>query len=232
MENRVVVISGASGGVGSILVDAFLENGDFVAAIGRRTGVKSKLPRLLGLQANLRDIHDAQCVADEILGLFGTVDVIVNGVGITENAMFDKMSLPAFERILMTNVACAFTLTQALLPAMRAKKCGNIVNIGSVVGEIGAIGCCNYATSKAALRGLTKSLSNELLTDGVMVNNLTLGYCNVGMGAKLPEKIREKIVQTIPLKRFADNKDIIDAVMFLAKTRYMTGNELKLAGGL
>lgn len=231
LKDKVVVIAGATGGIGTVLVDSFLEAGAYVAAIGRRGTLPERM-RMLSIKANLTEEIHARMAANTIVSSLGSIDVLVNAVGIVRNDKAENMVLEDFRAVMDTNVTSTFLMSRAVLPQMRKQKSGNIVNIGSVVGDLGGRGCINYAASKAALVGLTKALQNESIADGILVNLLTLGYMDVGMGSALPDKVSDAVKRSIPLGRFGTGQELADAVLFLSTTTYMAGGELRFAGGL
>jgi 3-oxoacyl-[acyl-carrier protein] reductase len=210
---RTVLITGAKGGIGSLLASAFEARGYEVHAPGRECAV-----------------HQPWAI-ENYLSLSGLVkvDVLVNNAAITKDALISKMGDDEWGEVLRTNLTGAFNMIRAVIPKMKG---GNIVNVGSVVGERGAFGCANYAAAKAGLVGLTKSAAIECARSGTCVNLLSLGYFDAGMGSRLPPKIREAIEQTIPFKKFGDPQEAVNAALFLAEVRYMTGATLSVTGGL
>lgn len=167
-----------------------------------------------------------EAVFDEV----GTIDGLVTLVGTTANAKLERMKLSDWDYVVRANLTTVFVALKYGLPQLRAG--GNAVVVGSVVGRTGGRGCANYAASKAGLAGLVRAAANEWADKKVSVNLLELGYINAGMGARLPLDLREKIEQTIPLKRFGAVADFVQTARFLLETQYMTGTTLSLAGGL
>ena len=229
--DKVVLITGASGGVGEKLVNAFLQEGAKVCAVYNRH--KPTFDHRVFLnQADLTDTEQASKAVDRCRAWLGRIDVVVNGVGITANNFIEAMSLDEWQRVITANLAPAFNITKFVIPAMKERKDGNIINISSIVGVIGAVGCSNYAASKAGLVGFTRATARETCKFGIFVNTLVLGYCEVGMGLRFNEKIRQKIIDVIPVGHFGSPDEIVKAVFFLAETKYMTGSELRLSGGM
>lgn len=160
------------------------------------------------------------------------IDVLVTMPGAVCNALLTDPTVAEadfWEPVIDANLTAVFRALRYGLPKM--PDGGNVVVVGSVVGSTGGYGCANYAAAKAGLVGLVRAAANEVATRGVCVNLLELGYVECGMGARLESKVREKILPTIPLKRFARPEEVVDAIDFLAKIRYATGNIFVLAGG-
>ncbi len=226
-KKRIVMVTGASGGIGHALVEFFLAKGcDVVAVCG--THEIMPRPHLRVVCANLNFEEEAQKCAE----MAGAVDVLVCCAGAVSNSLVDRMSQDTWRFVMDGCLTTAFTTMRVILPGMRERKSGHVVVLGSIVGDIGGRGCANYAAAKAGLKGLVRGAANDVAGDNVLINLLTLGYIDSGMGAKLAENVRVGALSTIPLKRFGSTLDVAQAVEFLATQNYMTGNELVFAGGL
>lgn len=164
----------------------------------------------------------------------GPIDVLVNNAGITKDGLSMRMKLEDWNVVLQTNLTGAFLSSQAVMPAMMKARWGRIINIASVVGEMGNAGQANYVSSKAGLIGLTKTLAQELASRGITVNAITPGFIETDMTAVLTEEQKERMMGIIPLKRFGKAEDIAEAVCFLASdgASYITGHVLKVNGGM
>lgn len=158
------------------------------------------------------------------------IDVLITMTGAVDNARLDAMTDEQWDKAIAANLTAPFQALRKLLPLVVDN--GNVVVVGSIVGSTGGRGCANYAAAKAGLVGLVRAAANEHAARGVCVNLLELGYIDAGMGARLPPKVREAVLPTIPLYRFGAPEDVVLAVDFLARTRYATGTVLTLAGGL
>ena len=165
-----------------------------------------------------------------VKNLSRNADVMVTFCGDTQDARIEQMPLSMFNLVIEATLTSVFKALNEGLPRMNNP--GNVVVVGSIVGSTGGFGCANYAAAKAGLVGLVRAAANEWASRGVVVNLLELGYVNAGMGKRLAEGVREKVIKTIPLKRFAEVGEVIQAIDFLGSVRYMTGNVLTLAGGL
>lgn len=161
-------------------------------------------------------------------GVEGHIDVLITLPGSVRNGRIEELSLDDWRSVVDATLNSVFEAFHRLLPRMTDG--GNVVVVGSVVGSTGGYGCANYAAAKAGLVSLVRAAANEYLR--LHINLLELGYVDIGMGARLPEKVKEKVRASIPLGRFATEEDVVLAVDFLARTKYMTGEKLTLGGGL
>jgi 3-oxoacyl-[acyl-carrier protein] reductase len=164
----------------------------------------------------------------------GPIHILVNNAGVTKDGLSMRMKLEDFTSVIQTNLTGAFLCAQGVMPGMMKERWGRIINIASVVGEMGNPGQANYVASKAGLIGLTKSLAQELGSRGITVNAITPGFIETDMTAGLSAEVKEKMLNVIPLKRFGQSEDIAAAVAFLASESagYITGHILKVNGGM
>lgn len=164
----------------------------------------------------------------------GPIHILVNNAGVTKDGLSMRMKLEDFNSVIQTNLVGAFVCAQGVMPGMMKERWGRIINIASVVGEMGNAGQANYVASKAGLIGLTKSLAQELASRGITVNAVTPGFVETDMTAGLSDELKEKMLGVIPLKRFGQAEDIAAAVNFLAGdgANYITGHVLKVNGGM
>ena len=183
------------------------------------------------------DVSDTAAVdaaAKEILELAGRVDILVNNAGVTRDNLLMRMSEEEWDTVLNTNLKGAFNFTRALTRPFIKQRSGRIINIASVIGLIGNAGQSNYAASKAALIGFTKSIARELAPRGITVNAIAPGFIETDMTAVLDDKVREEVLGRVPLGRFGSSDDIAHAADFLAMepTGYVTGQVLTVDGGM
>jgi 3-oxoacyl-[acyl-carrier protein] reductase len=164
----------------------------------------------------------------------GRIDVVVNNAGITRDALMQNVQDDDWAGVISTNLTGVMNVTKAVLPMMRAQKSGRVINITSVVGVMGNIGQTSYAASKAGVIGLTKTAARELARDGILVNAIAPGFTNTEMVARIPDDVKEKILKTIPLKRFGEPDEIAKVAVFLAskESSYITGQIVGVNGGL
>ncbi len=183
------------------------------------------------------DVSDGAAVAavvEKILGETLKVDILVNNAGITRDGLLVRMSEADWDTVLDTNLKGAFLFTKALARAFMKQRSGRIINIASVVGLIGNAGQSNYASSKAALIGFTKSVARELASRGVLVNAIAPGFIETDMTAGLNDQLKAELLKSIPLGSFGKAEDIANAALFLASpaARYITGQVLTVDGGM
>ena len=171
---------------------------------------------------------------DDTAKTYGKIDVLVNNAGITKDNLTVRMNEQDWDDVLDVNLKGTFLMSKAALKVMFKKRCGSIVNISSVVGEMGNPGQANYVASKAGIIGLTKTLAKEFGGRNVRVNAVAPGFVQTAMTDALPEEVKNKALEAIALKRFASVQDIARAVLFLAgdDASYITGHVLAVNGGL
>ena len=174
-----------------------------------------------------------QCL-DDVVESYGAIEILVNNAGITRDNILMRMKISEWQDVYNTNIQSVFLLSKACLRAMMKAKHGRIINISSVVGSTGNPGQVNYASTKAAIDGFTKSLAREVGSRGITVNSVAPGFISTDMTDELDEKQREQIINTIPIARFGSTEDIAKAVKFLASddANYITGQTLHVNGGM
>ncbi|MBO4674467.1 MAG: 3-oxoacyl-[acyl-carrier-protein] reductase [Elusimicrobiaceae bacterium] len=241
-KGKTVLITGASRGIGFEIAQEFAKAGANLAICAtREDAIRDAAEKLRALgtkvYAQAVDISNAQACEDFVnntLQEFGSLDVVVNNAGITKDNLTVRMSEQDWDAVMNVNLKGTFLMSKAALKVMFKKRAGSIVNISSVVGEMGNPGQANYSASKAGIIGLTKTLAKEFGSRGVRVNAVAPGFVQTAMTDALPEEVREKALASIPLKRFATTQDIAKAVMFLASedASYITGHVLAVNGGL
>jgi 3-oxoacyl-[acyl-carrier protein] reductase len=242
LANQIAVVTGAGRGIGRGIALRFASEGADVVCVSRTAENSEKVAneiRALGRKAwaSAVDVADAAAVAaagEKILGETGRVDILVNNAGVTRDGLLMRMSEADWDTVLDTNLKGAFLFTKALTRAFVKQRAGRIINVASVIGLIGNGGQCNYAASKAALIGFTKSVARELASRGITVNALAPGFIETDMTAGLNEQLRTEALKTIPLGTFGQPEDIAHAALFLASpaARYITGQVLTVDGGM
>jgi 3-oxoacyl-[acyl-carrier protein] reductase len=242
LANQVAVVTGAGRGIGRAIALKFANAGADVVCVSRTAGNSEKVAdevRATGRKAwaHAVDVADSKAVAvaaEAIVGETGRVDVLVNNAGITRDGLLMRMSEEDWDTVLNTNLRGAFSFTKALFRCFLKQRSGRIINISSVIGLIGNPGQANYAASKAALIGFTKSVARELGSRGVTVNAIAPGFIETDMTAALDQKVRDELVKRIPLNRLGEAEDIAEAALFLAGpgSRYITGQVLTVDGGM
>jgi NAD(P)-dependent dehydrogenase (short-subunit alcohol dehydrogenase family) len=185
-------------------------------------------------QGNIGSRGDCERVFDEVLQAHGRLDVLVNNAGITADKMLTKMEVDDWDRVIQVNLSGTFYMAHLAYLHMAERGMGRIVNISSVIGEAGNAGQVNYAATKSGLFGMTMSMAQEGSRKGVTVNCVAPGYIETDMVAGVPEKVLDKIVSGIPMKRLGRPDEVARVVEFLAdpESEYITGQVYSVNGGL
>jgi len=241
-KGKVAVITGASRGIGRSIALALAAEGAKIVAVDLDlSATEAVVEELKGMGAeavavvgNVTVADDAEKMIDTAVKSFGRVDILVNNAGITRDGLLMRMKEEDWDAVLTVNLKGAFLCTKAVSKVMSKQRSGRIINIASVVGQMGNAGQANYCASKAGLIGLTKSNARELAKRGVTVNAVAPGFIATAMTDALPEKAREELTTQIPLERLGTPEDIANAVVFLAAERsgYITGQVLAVNGGM
>jgi len=242
LTDKVAVITGASRGIGRSIALALAAQGAKVVASARS---REALDQLVGeIKANggealavVGDIaveSDADNLVQQAVATFGQLDILVNNAGITRDGLLLRMKNEDWDAVLDTNLKGAFQCIRSAAKVMSKQRSGRIINISSVVGEMGNAGQANYCASKAGLLGLTKSVARELARRNVTVNAITPGFIVTDMTDGMTDKAREAMTEQIPLGRLGEAEDIANAVLFLASDQasYITGQVLGVNGGM
>ena len=242
LTNQIAVITGAGRGIGRAIALGFAAEGANIVCVSRSAENAERVAnevRALGRTswAYGVDVADAAAVqgnVETILAAAGRVDILVNNAGITRDGLLVRMSEEDWDTVLDTNLKGAFLFTKALSRPFMKQRSGRIINIASIVGLIGNAGQCNYASSKAALIGFTKSAARELASRGILVNAIAPGFIDTDMTSGLKEELKTEMLKTIPLGTFGRPEDIASAALFLAGpgASYMTGQVLTVDGGM
>ena len=242
LTGQVAVVTGAGRGIGRAIALKFAAEGADVVCVSRTMENSEKVAgeiRALGGKAGAHavDVADAAAVAataEKILEEATRVDILVNNAGVTRDGLLMRMSEADWDTVLDTNLKGAFLFTKAFTRAFLKQRSGRIINVASVIGLIGNAGQCNYAASKAALIGFTKSVARELASRGINVNALAPGFVETDMTSGLTDDVRAGILKQIPLGAMGQPEDIANAALFLAGpfSKYVTGQVLTVDGGM
>ena len=231
------MVTGGTRGIGRAIAERFKSLGAEVYITGtseERTKAVAEEIGVNGVKMNVMDREEVKRVVSEILEKEGGIDVLINNAGITRDSLFLRMKDEDWDAVIDTNLNGVYNVTRAVVPSMVKKRSGNIINISSVVGFTGNVGQVNYSSTKSALIGFTKSLAKELGGRGIRVNCIAPGYITTDMTKKIPEKIKQEILKTIPLKREGEPREVADVCVFLASdmASYITGTVIHVNGGL
>lgn len=239
LENKNVFITGSSRGIGLAIAHKFASLGANVVLNSRGqiseellASFKSYGVKVLAISGDVSDYTDAKRMVDQAIKELGSVDVLVNNAGITQDTIMLKMTEEDFERVLKVNLTGAFNMTQSVLKQMIKAREGAIINMSSVVGLMGNVGQANYAASKAGLIGFTKSVAREVAGRNVRVNAIAPGMIESDMTAVLSDKVKDAMLAQIPMKQFGQAEQVADVAVFLASQDYLTGQVIAIDGGL
>jgi len=242
LKDTVALVTGGARGIGReiagglaragsdlALVDVDLESVQATARELEAHGVKTRAYR-----CDVSSYDDVAALGEAVLAEFGKVDVLVNNAGITRDRLLMRMTAEDWNMVLGVNLTGAFNFCKVFSPQMLKQRGGSIVNIASVIGQMGNAGQANYGASKAGLIGLTKSLAKEFAGRGVRVNAIAPGFIRTAMTDALKEEVRNQMMGDIPLGRFGDPGDVANIVLFLASdlASYVTGQVINCDGGM
>lgn len=239
MTQRVVLVTGGSRGIGAAIVKRFAADGSTVYFTYRSSAAEAE--RLAGSFKNVKamacDSRDREAVDETVSKIVEAeerLDVLVNNAGVIRDGLFLTMSGEDWAEVLETNLAGTAAFCKAVCRQMLAQRSGSIVNVSSIVGELGGFGQANYAASKGAVNAFTKSLASEFGSRNITVNAVAPGMVKTEMTDAVRSLYGDKIKERIPLARFAEPEDVAAAVYFLAseEARYITGQVLSVDGGL
>ncbi len=240
LEGRVAIITGGTRGIGLEIVRTFKENKAEVILFGSKKEtveeavlkLKEEGMEVKGYYPNLNSTEEINQVIEEIMKDYGHIDILVNNAGISANKKIEDTTSEDFVKIMDLNVNAIFNMTKAVVPYMKERKDGVILNTSSMVSIYGQPSGVGYPTSKFAVNGLTKSLARELAPFHIRVNAVAPGITNTDMVASLPKEMIEPLIKTIPLGRIGEPRDIANAFLFLASdlASYITGIVLSVDG--
>ena len=243
LTGRTALVTGGSRGIGRAIALALAEEGadvavNYVSSESSARDVVANIAKMgrraILAQADVSDFPDTFRMAQDVLTQFGHLDILVNNAGINSDKTFTKMDHASWRKVLAINLDGVFNCTKVCVDQMIKQEWGRVVNITSVIGQIGNFGQANYAASKAGVAAFTKSLAKELAGKGVTVNAVAPGFIETDMVQGIPEKVRDRLLSQIPLKRFGTVEEVGRAVVYLVSSDgdYITGAELSINGGL
>ncbi len=242
--SRVVVVTGGSKGIGRAVARRFAEDHCLIvlAHFDPDDDAARKTLDMIEQKGAACEVHrlDVSSFSNvdnffrDLIARRKQVDVLVNNAGITRDKLIMRMSEADWDGVLAVNLKSVFNCTQAVVREMVKQRSGRIVNIASVSGQIGNIGQANYAASKAGIMGFTKTVAREIAARGITVNAVAPGFIDTDMTSGLPEKVKQKFIEQIPLGRMGTPDDVAEAVYWLCSdaASYLTGQVLHVSGGM
>ncbi len=246
LDGKVAIVTGAARGIGEAIALKFAEHGAHVAftyisdsSAERAKNLENKLQAMgvkaKAYQSNAGDFAACEAFVTDVLKEFGTVDICVNNAGISKDNLLLRMSPEQFEEVIKVNLNSVFYMTKQIIKPMMKARSGSIINMSSVIGEMGNAGQSSYAASKAGVIGFTKSVAKELGSRNIRCNAIAPGFVETDMTSYLKEgEASDKYKAGIPLGRFASAEDIANVTLFLASdlSSYITGQTISACGGL
>ena len=241
-SGKIAVITGASRGIGRSIAFALAAKGATIVAMDMDQAatdevvaeLKAAGAKALAVVGNVTVSADVERMIDAAVDAFGRVDILVNNAGITRDGLLMRMKDEEWDAVLNVNLKGAFVCTRTAFKVMSKQRYGRIINIASVVGQMGNAGQANYCASKAGLIGLTKSNAREMAKRNITVNAVAPGFIATAMTDALSDKVKAELTAQIPLERLGSSDDIANAVVFLASeaSGYITGHVLSVNGGM
>jgi len=242
LTGKTALVTGGTRGIGRAIVEALVKAGATVVFSGRTDGSAGKAQEemaasgieAIGIGADVADFEASSQLVKQAIEKLGHLDILVNNAGITKDQLFLKMTEDDWNQVIQTNLSGVFNVTKAAIKPMLKARYGRIVNIGSVVGSTGNAGQVNYASTKAALIGFTKSLSKEVGARNISCNAIAPGFIETDMTDELNDDQKQALLGQIPLKRLGRAEDIAGGVLFLVSPlgEYVNGTVLHINGGM
>ncbi|MBI9010757.1 MAG: 3-oxoacyl-ACP reductase FabG [Clostridiales bacterium] len=235
LDGKVAVVTGGAKGLGGEIALRFASEGAQVIAVDM-TDLSYTHDSVVGYRLNVTNRDDVQVFVEEVKEKYGQVDILVNNAGITRDALTHKLTDEMWDRVIDVNLNGVYNLTKHIGPMMMSNGYGSIINISSVVGEFGNVGQANYAATKSALYGLSKTWAKEFSRKGanVRVNTISPGYIMTDILKTVPQDLLDKFAKMTMLGRLGEPKEIANAALFLAsdESSYVSGHNLSVNGGM
>ncbi|MFH1576130.1 MAG: 3-oxoacyl-[acyl-carrier-protein] reductase [Candidatus Margulisiibacteriota bacterium] len=237
LKDKVALVTGAAQGIGKAIAATLAKAGAKVVVSDVNLELATQTAKEINgvpLKLNVADLVEAETSLKKIKEELGNIDILVNNAGITKDTLFIRMKKEDWDLVLNINLSGVFNLCKAVVPIMMKQRSGKIINIASIVGEMGNAGQANYAASKAGVIGLTKTLAREIASRGITVNAIAPGFIQTAMTDKLSDDVKQKMLAQIPLAKLGQPEDVANACLFLASSAadYITGQVINVNGGM
>lgn len=242
LKDKIALVTGAAQGIGKAIALRLANSGADLAIVDmniEKTEETVKEIEKLGrkaiaLKANVANLKEAEAVMDETVARLGTIHILVNNAGITRDALILRMKEEEWDAVIDVNLKGTFNCTKSAVKYMSKQRYGRIINIASIVGEMGNAGQANYSASKAGVIALAKTIAREFASRNITCNAIAPGFIETSMTQALPEKVREELAKQIPMGRLGAPEDVAEGVLFLVSdaANYITGQVLNINGGM
>ena len=243
LKDKVAIITGSARGIGRAIAEEYASNGakvvisDIIQDKAEETAneIKAKYNvDTLAIKADVSKYEDVEILVNQTIEKFGKIDIIVNNAGITRDNLIMRMSEQEWDLVIDINLKGVFNCTKAVSRPMMKQRYGKIINITSVVGEMGNPGQINYSASKAGVIGMTKTTAKELGSRGIRVNAIAPGFIVSEMTDKMTDQAKESLMNLIPMGELGKPADVAKAAVFLASDMadYITGQVINVCGGM
>lgn len=243
VKDKNAIVTGGTRGIGREIARTLAQNGANIAINYRKYNeeveslieeLKSFGVKVVACKCDVSNEEEVINFIKEVKDKFESIDILVNNAGITKDELIIRMSEKDFDDVIDVNLKGTFNTTKAVSSIMVKQRYGKIINISSVVGVAGNAGQCNYAASKAGVIGFSKSVARELAARNINVNVIAPGYINTDMTSVLPDRVKEEVIKTIPMRKIGEPKEIANLVLFLSSNSsdYITGQVINVDGGM
>ncbi|MGC6770391.1 3-oxoacyl-[acyl-carrier-protein] reductase [Enterococcus sp. LJL128] len=239
LKGKNVFVTGSSRGIGKAIALTFAQAGANIVLNGRGEIPKELINEIkandvdcVGVCGDISDYEAAGEMINKAVEALGSIDILINNAGITNDKLLLRMSEEDFSKCIDINLVGTFNMTQHTVKRMMKQRSGRIINMTSVVGLMGNIGQANYSASKAGVVGFTKSVAREVAARGITCNAIAPGFIDTEMTAVLSDEVKKKMNEQIPLRKYGQVEDVAKAAVFLAESPYITGQVLNIDGGL
>ncbi|OGP65206.1 MAG: 3-oxoacyl-[acyl-carrier-protein] reductase [Deltaproteobacteria bacterium RBG_16_42_7] len=242
LKDKVALITGAAQGIGKAIALKLADSGADVVIVDMNLEkaqatakeIEGRGRRAVALKANVANLQETEAMIDETVAKLGAIHILVNNAGITRDALILRMKEEDWDAVISVNLKGVFNCTKAAVKHMAKQRYGRIINIASIVGEMGNAGQANYSASKAGVIALAKTVAREFASRNITCNAIAPGFIETAMTQALSEKVREELAKQIPMARLGTPEDVAEGVLFLVSdsSNYITGQVLNINGGM